>query len=192
MNTETTDAPAVNRRPPLLSAEMHQVPRLLHQPGGLFFCRPPGLVRLQPVPGLHIVRVWLPCPGRDSGDAANGEVWRGPCRERARLPLRGVSSAAKAAGGLQIMSEDCGAQARPSRRGRGAGGATGTSPRRLSDGDRLRPPVIVGPDSRALLRLGLPHQQPNENHPAKTLYKILDSVRGVWYTCSSIQYTQDS
>lgn len=146
---------------PLLSAEMHQVPRLLHQPGGLFFCRPPGLVRLQPVPGLHIVRVWLPNPGRSiGGGAAIGEVWRGPCRERARLPLRGVPSAAKAAGGLQIMSEDCGAQARPSRRGRGAGGATGTSPRRLSDGDRLRPPVIVGPESRALLRLGLPHQQP--------------------------------
>lgn len=76
-----------------------------------------------------------------------------------------------------MMSVDRGAQARPSRRGRGAGGATGTSPRRLSDGDRLRPPVIVGPEQRALLRLGLPHQQPNENHPAKTLYEILDNVR---------------
>lgn len=159
---------------------MLQAPRLRYQPGGLFFAGRPGLVRLQPVPGLHIVRVWLPNPGRSiGGGAAIGEVWRGPCRERARLPLRRVPSVARAEGGLQMMSEDCGAQARPSRRGRGAGGATGTSPRRLSDGDRLRPPVIVGPESRALLRLGLPHQQPMNPTPEKSVPKSGQCSRSV-------------
>lgn len=147
---------------------------------GLVFCRPPGLVRLQPVPGIHTVRVWLPCPGRSiGGEAVHGEVWRGPCRERARLPLRGVPSVARAEGGLQMMSEDRGAQARPSRQGRGAGGATGTSPCRLSDGDRLRPPVIVGPDSRALLRLGLPHQQPMNPTSEKSVPKSGQCPRSV-------------